>query len=131
MEWYWILLIVLGSIALVVLLATIFYYPVFKRLIDIMCALAVFIFLWPLYVVLAILVKTKLGSPIYFKQPRPGKNGKVFTLYKFRSMKMSTPHDMPTHMLKNPEQYITKVGGFCVSSVWMSCRRSGIFLLAI
>ena len=86
MEWYWILLIVLGSIALVVLLATIFYYPVFKRLFDIMCALAVFLFLWPLYIVLMILVKTKLGSPIYFKQPRPGKNGKVFTLYKFRSM---------------------------------------------
>ncbi len=86
MEWYWILLIVLGSIALVILLATIFYYPVFKRLCDISCALAVFIFLWPLYVVLAILVKTKLGSPIYFKQVRPGKNGKLFTLYKFRSM---------------------------------------------
>ena len=86
MEWYWILLIVLGSVALVVLLATIFYYPVFKRLIDIMCALAVFLFLWPLYIVLMILVKTKLGSPIYFKQPRPGKNGRVFTLYKFRSM---------------------------------------------
>ena len=86
MEWYWILLIVLGSVALVILLATIFYYPVFKRLIDIMCGLAVFVFLWPLYVVLAILVKTKLGSPIYFKQPRPGKNGKIFTLYKFRSM---------------------------------------------
>lgn len=51
-----------------------------------MCALAVFLFLWPLYIVLMILVKTKLGSPIYFKQPRPGKNGKVFTLYKFRSM---------------------------------------------
>ncbi len=86
MEWYWILLIVLGSIALVTLLATIFYYPVFKRLCDISCALAVFIFLWPLYVILAILVKTKLGSPIYFKQVRPGKNGKLFTLYKFRSM---------------------------------------------
>lgn len=86
MEWYWILLIVLGSIALVVLLATIFYYPFFKRVFDIACALAVFLFLWPLYIVLMILVKTKLGSPIYFKQPRPGKNGKVFTLYKFRSM---------------------------------------------
>ena len=86
MEWYWILAIVLGSIALLLLVMTLFYYPFFKRVCDIICALAVFIFLWPLYLVLAILVKTKLGSPIYFKQVRPGKDGKLFTLYKFRSM---------------------------------------------
>lgn len=86
MEWYWILAIVLGSIALLLLVMSIFYYPFFKRVCDIICALAVFIFLWPLYLVLAILVKTKLGSPIYFKQVRPGKDGKLFTLYKFRSM---------------------------------------------
>ena len=86
MEWYWILAIVLGSITLLLLVMTLFYYPFFKRVCDIICALAVFIFLWPLYLVLAILVKTKLGSPIYFKQVRPGKDGKLFTLYKFRSM---------------------------------------------
>ena len=86
MEWYWILAIVLGSIALLLLVMTLFYYPFFKRVCDIICALAVFIFLWPLYLVLAILVKTKLGSPIYFKQVRPGKDGKLFTRYKFRSM---------------------------------------------
>lgn len=86
MEWYWILTIVLGSIALLLVIMTIFYCPFFKRVCDIVCALAVFIFLWPLYLVLAILVKTKLGSPIYFKQVRPGKDGKLFTLYKFRSM---------------------------------------------
>ena len=63
-----------------------FYYPFFKRVCDIVCALSVFIFLWPLYLVMAILVKTKLGSPIYFKQVRPGKDGKLFTMYKFRSM---------------------------------------------
>lgn len=86
MEWYWILIIVLGSIALLLLAMTFFYYPFFKRVCDIICALAVFVFLWPLYLVLAILVKTKLGSPIYFKQVRPGKDGRLFTLYKFRSM---------------------------------------------
>ena len=86
MDWYWILLIVLGSITLLLLTMSIFYNPFFKRVCDIICALAVFIFLWPLYLVLAILVKTKLGSPIYFKQVRPGKDGKLFTLYKFRSM---------------------------------------------
>lgn len=62
------------------------YKHFFKRLLDIICALAVFIFLWPLYLVLAILVRTKLGSPIYFKQIRPGKDGKLFAIYKFRSM---------------------------------------------
>ena len=86
MEWYWILLIVLGSIAVLLILMTLFYYPVFKRVCDIICALAVFVFLWPLYLVVAILVKIKLGSPIYFKQVRPGKDGKLFAMYKFRSM---------------------------------------------
>ena len=80
---------------------------------------------------IAIAVYVDDPGPIFFKQKRVGKGKTFFPLHKFRSMKMSTPHDMPTHMLKNPEQYITKVGGFCVSSVWMSCRRSGIFLLAI
>ena len=47
-----------------------------------------------------------------FKQKRVGKNKKYFYLYKFRSMKMNTPHDIPTHMLKNPEQYILKIGVF-------------------
>ena len=86
MEWYWILSIVLGLVVILLLIMTIFYRLFFKRICDIICAFAVFIFLWPLYLVMAILVKTKLGSPIYFKQVRPGKNGKLFTLYKFRSM---------------------------------------------
>lgn len=107
MEWYWILLIILGSIAIVLLLATIFYYPFFKRLLDIICALAVFIFLWPLYVVLAILVKIKLGSPVYFKQVRPGKDGKLFTLYKFRSM---TNQKDENGSLLSDEVRLTKFG---------------------
>ena len=86
MEWYWILLIVLGSFSLLLLVVTIFYYPLFKRVCDIICGLSVFIFLWPLYLVLVILVRTKLGSPVLFRQVRPGKDGKLFTLYKFRSM---------------------------------------------
>ena len=62
------------------------YRHFFKRVCDIICASSVFLFLWPLYLILAILVRTKLGSPVYFKQVRPGKDGKLFTLYKFRSM---------------------------------------------
>ena len=86
MEWYWILTIVLSSILVLFILIIALYRPIFKRVMDILCSSLVFIFLWPLWLVLAILVKTKLGSPIYFKQVRPGKNGKLFTLYKFRSM---------------------------------------------
>ena len=107
MEWYWVLLIVLGSIALLLLVISIFYYPFFKRVCDIICALAVFIFLWPLYLVIAILVKTKLGSPIYFKQIRPGKDGKLFTMYKFRSM--SNAIDKNGNLLPDGER-LTKFG---------------------
>lgn len=102
MEWYWILLIVLGSIALLFTIMSLFYYPFFKRICDILCALAVFIFLWPLYLVIAILVKTKLGSPIYFKQIRPGKDGKLFTMYKFRSM--SNAKDKNGNLLPDGER---------------------------
>ncbi|MBO5370069.1 MAG: sugar transferase [Clostridia bacterium] len=62
------------------------YQKFFKRLIDIICALmALAVFSW-LYIIVAVLVRVKLGSPIIFKQPRPGKNCKIFTLYKFRTM---------------------------------------------
>lgn len=107
MEWYWILTIVLGSIALLLLVMTIFYCPFFKRVCDIICALAVFIFLWPLYLVLAILVKIKLGSPIYFKQVRPGKDGKLFTIYKFRTM--TDEKDKDGKLLPDSER-LTKFG---------------------
>ena len=107
MEWYWILLIVLGLIALLLLVMSIFYDPFFKRVCDIICALAVFLFLWPLYLVIAIVVKTKLGSPIYFKQVRPGKDGKLFTMYKFRSM--SNAKDKNGNLLPDGER-LTKFG---------------------
>lgn len=107
MEWYWVLLIVLSAITLLLLVMSIFYYPFFKRVCDIICALAVFLFLWPLYLVIAILVKTKLGSPIYFKQVRPGKDGKLFTMYKFRSM--SNAKDKNGNLLPDGER-LTKFG---------------------
>ena len=107
MEWYWILLIAIGSLVVLLSLMTIFYNPFFKRVCDIICALAVFIFLWPLYLVVAILVKTKLGSPIYFKQVRPGKNGKLFTMYKFRSM--TDAKDENGNLLPDGER-LTKFG---------------------
>ena len=107
MEWYWILSIVLGSVIVLLLIITIFYRLFFKRVCDIICALAVFIFLWPLYLVIAILVKIKLGSPVYFKQVRPGKNGKLFKMYKFRSM--SEKKDESGNLLPDGER-LTKFG---------------------
>ena len=62
------------------------YKKYFKRIIDIICALAaIIVFSW-LYILVAVLVRVKLGSPVLFKQERPGLNGKIFTLYKFRTM---------------------------------------------
>ena len=62
------------------------YNRFFKRLLDIICALLALLVFWWLYIIVAVLVRIKLGSPIIFKQRRPGKGGKIFNLYKFRSM---------------------------------------------
>ena len=66
--------------------------------------------------IIAIAIKIDDPGPVLFKQKRVGKkkNGEItyFKIWKFRSMKMSTPHDTPTHLLENPDQYITKVGRF-------------------
>ncbi len=62
------------------------YKKYIKRLLDIIFSLIILLLLWPLFLIIAILVKLKLGSPVIFKQKRPGLNEKIFTLYKFRSM---------------------------------------------
>lgn len=62
------------------------YEKYLKRPIDILCALAAFIVFWWLYIIIAILVRIKLGSPVLFTQERPGKDEKIFKLYKFRTM---------------------------------------------
>ncbi len=87
------------------------YLP-FKRFFDILCALLALIVFSPLYIVLAILVKTTSKGPILFKQKRIGKNKKTFTIYKFRTMRSDADPNIPTHMLENPESYITGVGRF-------------------
>lgn len=88
------------------------YVRFFKRLIDIVLSGIGLIILAVPILIVAILIRCEDPGPVIFKQKRIGKNKKLFNLYKFRSMKMDTPHDMPTHMLSNPEQYILKVGGF-------------------
>ena len=88
------------------------YKHFFKRLIDFLLSFIAIVVLIPLWIILAIAIFVTDPGPIFFTQKRVGKNKKIFKILKFRTMKTSTPHDMPTHMLENPDQYITKVGKF-------------------
>lgn len=83
-----------------------------KRGVDILISFAGLIFLSPLYVGIALAIKIDDPGPVLFTQKRVGKRKEYFKMHKFRSMKMATPHDVPTHMLEKPEQYITRVGKF-------------------
>ena len=87
-----------------------FYDRVIKRVLDIILSFLGLLLLSPLFLILCIAVYIDDPGPIFFKQKRVGLNKQYFSLHKFRSMKMSTPHDVPTHMLENPESYITRVG---------------------
>ena len=87
------------------------YLP-FKRFFDIFLSLLAIVVFSPLYIILAILVKLTSKGPIFFKQERIGKNKKHFKILKFRTMRIDTPKDIPTHKLENPEQYITGLGKF-------------------
>lgn len=88
------------------------YKHFFKRLIDLLLSFLAIVVLIPVWIILAIAIFVSDPGPIFFTQKRVGKNKKIFKILKFRTMKTSTPHDMPTHMLENPDQYITKVGAF-------------------
>ncbi len=87
-------------------------YVIIKRIIDFILSLIAMILLSWLFVILIALIKIDSKGPILFKQKRAGIHKKYFMIYKFRTMRVDTPKDMPTHMLKNPEQFITKVGRF-------------------
>lgn len=83
-----------------------------KRAIDIVLSFGGLVILSPVFAVIALAIKIEDPGPVFFTQKRLGQNKRYFKLHKFRSMKIATPHDVPTHMLDNPEQYITKVGKF-------------------
>lgn len=87
------------------------YLRFFKRIIDIVLSFLGLLVLSPLFVIIIIAIKIDDPGPAFFKQKRVGIYKKYFNLYKFRSMKVDTP-DIPTHLLENPEQYISKVGAF-------------------
>ena len=83
-----------------------------KRAIDIVLSFGGLVLLSPVYAAIAIAIKIDDPGPVLFTQKRVGQNKEFFKIHKFRSMKMSTPHDVPTHMLGDPDQYITRVGKF-------------------
>lgn len=92
------------------------YKQFYKRMIDLVLSTIGIIVLTPVWLILAIAIKVDDPGPVFFRQKRIAKDKKgeeqFFQIFKYRSMKMCTPHDTPTHLLENPEQYITKIGGF-------------------
>lgn len=86
------------------------YSKFFKRLIDIFLSGMGILVLSPVFLILAIAIKIDDPGPVFFKQKRLGIHKTYFNIMKFRTMKMETPKDTPTHLLENPEQYITRVG---------------------
>ena len=87
-------------------------YVAVKKIIDRVLAFIGLIVLSPLVLVLIAAIKLDSPGPIFFRQKRVGIHKTHFEILKFRTMRTDTPKDMPTHMLKNPDQYITKVGRF-------------------
>lgn len=88
------------------------YERIVKRLFDIVLSFCGLVVLSPVFLVLSVWILIDDPGPILFTQKRVGENKRYFKLHKFRSMKLSTPHNVPTHMLENPEQYITRSGKF-------------------
>lgn len=88
------------------------YRKYVKRLISFVLSLALIIVISPVLLLIAIAIKCESKGPVLFKQKRVGIHKELFEIYKFRSMRTDTPKDCATHLLENPESYITKVGGF-------------------
>lgn len=87
-------------------------YPKLKRLIDFILSFVALIVLLPVFFLLAIIIKLDSNGPVFFKQKRIGKGKRHFYIFKFRTMRMDTPSDTPTHMFQNPDFFITKTGKF-------------------
>ena len=92
------------------------YNNFFKRALDIVLSFIGIVFAAIPMLIVAVIIKLDSPGPVFFRQKRVGrkKNGKItyFSLCKFRTMKVSAPHDVPTHLLQNPDEYITRVGKF-------------------
>lgn len=88
------------------------YSKYLKRLLDFILSTIGLAVLAPVFLVIAAAIKLDDPGPVFFRQKRVGIHKTYFDILKFRTMKMETPHDMPTHLLKDPDQYITRVGRF-------------------
>lgn len=88
------------------------YQRYFKRPLDIVFSLCGLICLAPVFLLLTAWIRLDSPGPVFFKQKRVGKNKTYFNILKFRTMRTDAPHDMPTHLLTNPEAFITKSGNF-------------------
>ena len=86
------------------------YNKFIKRLIDIVLSGIGIVVLSPVYLIVALAIKIDDPGPVFFRQKRVGIHKTHFNILKFRTMKMETPKDTPTHLLENPQQYITRVG---------------------
>ena len=91
---------------------TIMYQKGIKRLLDVVLSACGLLVLSPLLLLLCLAIKLDSPGPVFFKQKRVGIHKSYFNILKFRTMRIDTPHDMPTHLLHDPEQYITRVGRF-------------------
>lgn len=88
------------------------YQRFFKRLLDASISFVALVLLSPVLLVLAVCIKISSPGPVLFCQKRVGKGKTYFQIYKFRSMRTDTPKDMPTHLLENPQAFITPIGRF-------------------
>lgn len=88
------------------------YEKYWKRLLDIVLSISGIVLLSPLLLVILLWVKLDSKGPVFFKQKRVGRCKEFFNIIKFRTMRIDTPKDIPTHQLKDPDQYITKSGRF-------------------
>ena len=87
-------------------------YPIVKRGADVALSLLALICLSPVLLAAAAAVRLTSPGPALFRQRRVGKDGRLFTIYKFRTMRQDTPRDTATHLLQDPSRYITRVGAF-------------------
>lgn len=85
-------------------------YSIIKRMLDILLSMSALLLFWPVFLGIAIVIKLTSPGPVFFKQKRVGKGKELFEIYKFRTMRSDTPKDIPTHMLSNPEAFITPIG---------------------
>lgn len=101
------------------------YQMYLKNLLDRLLALVGTAALSWLLILLGIAIHLDSPGPIFFRQKRAGKNGTYFYIYKFRTMRIDTPHDMPTHMLNNPDLFITRVGSRLSTKEQKNLQRNG------